>query len=559
MPNQLPSDLTLVALRLFEGLDTSLSLKLAIMLRYGDWDGIADVSPDPRAYYDDVSLYARDSAAAGFLRKFEPLPTTLDRRKKALEKWWEGERDCHLSNIRLEPYLEENLLFQQWDGTPEGRIRGVLQRIRRKIESWIGRAPPDLLVGRFGPGSTFLVKSGRTTVPDKMSIAPSLTRGAIYFLPQWLGSQWGSAIAANHGELSFVPGNRFATVPKTSKIMRAIAAEPDINVFYQLALGKELRSRLREETGWDLDTAQEIHRQVAEVSSVDKRFATLDLSNASDTVCRTLVKILIPHLWHDQLDGLRSPKTLVDGRWVMLEKFSSMGNGFTFELETIIFAAISCVVSEEILGYEALLGFDVYTFGDDIIVRDEVFKPLKSVLEFLGFRLNEEKSFSGDDNFRESCGADFFLGKPVRPFFLKESVDGPQDMVSLANGISALFDRLALAGVAVNRRAWFTVLDHIPTRVRSCRGPKSLGDIVIHDDEVRWTFRVRNSIRYLRALKPSRWRRVSFESFSPEVILASATYGVSTSDRRGWTFSATGGLIPRDGVLAYNVGWVPFS
>jgi hypothetical protein len=45
-------------------------------------------------------------------------------------------------------------------------------------------------------------------------------------------------------------------------------------------------------------------------------------------------------------------------------------------------------------------------------------------------------------------------------------------------------------------------------------------------------------------------RVISFQRFEAQVVLACATYG--TGNRRG-------GVIPRDGVLSYKVGWVPFS
>jgi len=544
----LSSDVARVALRLYEGLGSPIALACAEMLRKGQWDGISEVNPDPRSY-TNAGAYLLDAAAAGLLRKFQGLPTSHDRRKSAVDKWWQGERDCYRTNERLSPYLPENVLFHSWNGTPEGRIKEFLSLVRKEITNWIGHAPPELAQGRFGPGATYSKKGGRTTVPDKMSSTPSLTRGAIWFLPQWLGTQWGSAIAAHHGEVTFVPGNRFATVPKTAKTDRAIAAEPDINVFYQLAMGRSLRRRLRANTGWNLDDAQEVHGQVARTSSVSREFATLDLSNASDTVAKNLVKILLPRLWFEALDGLRSPKTLIDKRWVVLEKFSSMGNGFTFELETIIFAALSTVVSRQ-CGYEGALGKDVFVFGDDIIVKNDVYRSLKPVLEFLGFSLNVDKSFYDDVPFRESCGQDFFDGKPVRPYFLKEEPCGPEDYIAFANGLRALGDRLTENGLDGHHRAWFGVLDRIPLGIRRCRGPKALGDIVIHDDPERWSTRWRHSIRYIQAYRPHKTRLVRFDRFKPEVILACATYG--TGNRRG-------GVIPRDGILSHKVGWVTYS
>lgn len=541
-------DVTRTASLFLEGLGTPISLSLAVMLRAGLWDEISDVNPDPRNYLEhEWQRYAKDAAAAGLLRKCADLPTTHDRRGNAVRKWWQGEHSCKRTNLRLEPYLPSPLLPELADPG----IKRILRLIRQEVRSLVRDRPDALALGRFGPGATFTDRGGRTTVPDKMSSDPSLTRSAIWYLPQWLGTQWGAVVARRSGKLSFVPGNRFTTVPKTAKTDRAIAAEPAINVFFQLALGRQIRERLRA-SGWDLDRAQDVHRRVACTSSVTREFATLDLSNASDTVARNLVKLLLPPRWFDALDDLRSKKTLIDGKWVCLEKFSSMGNGFTFELETLLFSAISCVISRE-AGHKGKLGEDVFVFGDDIIVKNDVARPLKSVLEFLGFELNVEKSYFGDEPFRESCGGDYFAGKPVRPYFLKEFPNEPQGYIAFANGLRALASRVDPFGgldSSCIRRAWFSVLDRIPTYIRRCRGPEALGDLVIHDDFERWTIRKRGSIRYLLAWRPHRYRKVAWACFRPEVVLASAVYGVRNYRE---------GVIPRDGVRSYKTGWIAYS
>lgn len=558
--NMLQCELARVTSLYFEGLDTPISLGLHLRMKYGEWEQVLAVKLDPRTYLDQASIprrfrfpstsYAADAAAVGFLKKYPKLPVKVDRKAAALEKWWQGEKDCFRTNERLTRYLPE--FASSADRDP--LICRLIEQIRKVILGWLGSKPDDLAIGKFGPGATFSDKADEATIPHKMSSQPVMTHGAIWFLPQWLGTQWGSSALQHHGKLEYVRGNRFTTAPKTALTDRAIACEPSINLFYQLALGRQLKSRLRKRGCWDMTRAQELHRLVAESSSVSREFATLDLSNASDTLSYNLVRLLLPPHWFDQLDGLRSPFTRMkiggQQRWVKLEKFSSMGNGFTFELETIIFAAISVVVTRE-SGGQGWLGRDTFVFGDDIIVKNEIARPLKLVLEFLGFKLNVEKSFFGDEPFRESCGGDFFAGKPVRPYSLKRELNGPQDYIVLANGISAQSERLTRAGVSLPLRSWFAVLDCLPSRVRQCRGPKALGDIVIHDEQDRWTGRWRGSIRYLKSLRPHRKVVIPYEVFEDDVILACATYGTGNSN--------IGGVIPRDGILSYKVGWVPYS
>ena len=46
----LPDDVTHVALRLYEGLGSPVAKDLIQKIKSRDWDGISDVSPDPRTY-----------------------------------------------------------------------------------------------------------------------------------------------------------------------------------------------------------------------------------------------------------------------------------------------------------------------------------------------------------------------------------------------------------------------------------------------------------------------------------------------------------------------------
>jgi hypothetical protein len=239
--------------------------------------------------------------------------------------------------------------------------------------------------------------------------------------------------------------------------------------------------------------------------------------------------------------------TRVNGKWHLLEKFSSMGNGFTFELETLIFLCLILAVDET--GQKLESGRNVFTYGDDIICPTEYSEAVISALKFSGFSLNMKKSFVSGP-FRESCGGDFFGGVDVRPFFLKEFPCEPQQLISFANGLHRGHD---LHGRGFyTYRAWRGVLDCIPSQIRACRGPEELGDIVIHDNEDRWKKRQRSGIRYLQVYRPARFRKKPWEIFRPAVILASACYGVGDG---GISY----GVTPRDAVTGYKVGWVAYS
>lgn len=543
MDSHISREVVELTLRLCESLGDSRSLTVAILVRHGEWDQIAQLDLNPMVYSCPES-YAKASASTSFLRKLTDLPTSCDRAAVAARNWVEGEQECFKSNERLCRYLPS---FRGMEDT-DARLSDFFRRVRKTILSWIGSGPPDLTVGRFGPGATYSDRGRFTTIPDKMSARPTLTSGAMWFLPQLLGNQWGAHCARAGLDPLFVKGNRFSTVPKDARRDRPIGSEPSINIFFQLGLGAELRRRLKN-VGIDLEHGQDLHRRLACVASERGHLATLDLSNASDSVSTTLVELLLPHRWWSVLRDLRSPFTLFRGAWVRLEKFSSMGNGYTFELETLIFLAL-CQEALSSVGIRATPGDGLYVYGDDIIVPVDGVRAVTAVLNFCGFKLNREKSFS-EGSFRESCGGDYYQGLPVRGHFLKKTPQKPSDWISLANGLRRLGSNLAATGSSCHlRRPWLFCLDQLPTPVRSCRGPQDLGDIVIHDLENNWNAVWRDGIRYVRCWRPVRHRKVSYGCFHPDVVLACATYGLSWND---------GGVNPRGSVTGFGLRLVPFS
>jgi hypothetical protein len=545
MENSLNTSLR-VLLPLLEELGTARSLTVAIMLRYKDWAGIASLSIDPR-HYVNAESYFRDSQATNLLKKVrgQTIPG-IDRKKAAFTKWLEGEAQCYKSNERLSKFTIRGSYL-----TPQDlAISRFFRDVAKTIESWIGPSPPNLdnIKGKFGPGSTFADRGRLTTVPDKMTSVPTLTRASFWYLLPWVQTYWGRSNAPKHGQVSWVRGNRYLTVPKTSLVDRSIAVEPSINVFYQLGLGTSIRRRLNNATGWDLDRAQDVHRAMARDSSRTREFATLDLSNASDTVSMELVRLLLPASWFRELKALRSPFTSVNGKWYKLEKFSSMGNGFTFELETLIFAGLMSVLLTR-LGHHGVLGEDVFVFGDDIIIPDDASSSAEAVLNFCGFSVNTEKSFSGSVGFRESCGGDFFEGADVRSFYLKEPTNDPWKLLPDCNGIRKSLKKLgAFTGNShfSALRPWLATL---PADVRRCNGPEELGDIVLHTGEDQWRFKWEHGIRYFRAVIMIQ-RHTPWSHWHSEVVLASALYGVGDGRL---------GVLPRDPPISFKVKWVPFS
>jgi hypothetical protein len=189
--------------------------------------------------------------------------------------------------------------------------------------------------------------------------------------------------------------------------------EPTVNSWFQQGIGAMIRKRMKRRTAVDLDDPS-VNRRLAHLGSLTDDLATVDLSSASDLISKKLVFDLLPQDWSMWLDATRSHRVEIDGKWIELEKFSSMGNGFTFDLQSLIFYAIVTAITE-LEGYNP---FWVHVFGDDIVVPSGVKDRLLAVFGELGFQVNVTKSYF-DGPFRESCGKDYYLGHDIRGVYCK--------------------------------------------------------------------------------------------------------------------------------------------
>lgn len=491
-------------------LKSPLSFKIAEDAIKGDWEAVMTARCDPRAY-QNAEAYFRDAIAASAFKKVQDFKTSHDRKAATFKKWLASEHACFRTNQRLYAFRRGCVHHTDADKAVARHIDGV----RKIIESWIGKGPSSKVELGFSPGSTLSDRGYSATVAHKISNRPSSTPEYDAFgYRHFIGTMWHHHMVDAGLTPSLVRGGEYFTVPKTALVDRPAELQPSLNISVQLGYGRQLRSLLRANTGWsltpglpvafkslgwDLKKAQTIHREVACGASVSRAFATIDLSSASDTIAIRLVEALLPSRWFRQLDSCRTHHVSVpereitdgscekesDGKgrkaYYRLEKFSSMGNGFTFELESILFAAMACYVTRQ-AGFWGELGFDVFVYGDDIIVRDELYSDLKSMLEFFGLSVNDGKSFHGEHPFRESCGGDYFLGSNVRPFSIEKVFDcGSNEIRSVINQIKHCSERLASISNASLNRAWFHALKHLPHRQTQVRGPAWLGDIVIFD------------------------------------------------------------------------------
>lgn len=229
----------------------------------------------------------------------------------------------------------------------------------------------------------------------------------------------------HYGPPSLVKQSLMSFVPKDDRISRSICTEPSLNMFFQLGLAEVLTKRLHS-WGIDLSSQQDRNRFMARVGSrFPRSYSTIDLSSASDSMSLKMLEYLLPKQWYLLLCKLRCVETSVKGESLTLHMVSTMGNGYTFPLQTILFAAVVRSVYK-IMGIKTRDGSpnrSYSVFGDDIIVVSRAYRMVCRILNLLGFVVNEEKSFE-TGFFKESCGVDAWKGKDVRGVYLKELHDG---------------------------------------------------------------------------------------------------------------------------------------
>lgn len=457
-------------------------------IRSKDWNFLllwgkkeSSLSPPPLVEHEAFAVYLARRQFVAFFKKFEftPEESGLDPDEAARTTFLTSEKRCLRTNKKLRLLTRGSMerrksdigpaelgpllsFLSKGDQTHESRLKlyQYLDGCRRWIKSVLG-ATPDMTeiynACDFGGGASLGVHGKATNIARK------------FFASEWTctpncASHGFEAIMANHhlrsllfpvgedlqtlvpdqfyrwtfkSKLRLVDYNKLEFVPKNAFTHRVIATEPLINGFVQKGIEKVLRKLLKA-VGIDIKFGWESNQHWAKLGSMHQGpfgLCTIDLSAASDSICIQLVKFLLPTAWFALLNDVRSPgyRTATDdgktSETKRYEKFCSMGNGFCFPLETLIFAAFARQACKEAQAPTRYL-----VFGDDIIVQQQVVEPLRSRLEFVGFRINLDKSFVSG-TFRESCGADWVEGRMVTPVYMRKRIDTKKKLVDFHNSL----------------------------------------------------------------------------------------------------------------------------
>lgn len=296
------------------------------------------------------------------------------------------------------------------------------------------------LVPKHGPGATAERISGNQKYellswPERLQGMFPIDQFGVAN-PYWLMDPWYvnriKWLAPEHE-----PPVRVITVPKTMKSPRIIAIEPVSMQYSQQAIAMALTGDIESDrllSGQINFSDQMVNRRLALESSKHRRYATIDLSEASDRVAFWLVQSMFNEdepAWH-AIAACRSaraqlPETSGLTMPLELKKFASMGSALCFPVEAMVFYAIclcGVIESKEGLLYglstkdiQKYAG-EVFVYGDDIIVPASAVQTVRHWLEAFGLKVNESKTFARG-NFRESCGMDAYDGHDVTPCYLR--------------------------------------------------------------------------------------------------------------------------------------------
>lgn len=504
------------SLKFLEALDTPLSLGISLLLKSGDHDQIATYKYNPNREISQV-LVRDNLAASSLLRKYKGLKTNIDTREAAIASFHKGEIDCSATNARFRnPTLDPlNTGINVW----------LHNAFTRKIGKILGtyRKEDFFSLGAWGPGSTIQVTGNDTGAIKKFRCERQIT-AKLYTLikdelvneyPNWFPNQ--DVV----DRLVQVTCSELLTVHKNAMTDRTIFKEAGITTWFQKSIGQSIRRCLMRH-GYDLNSTEH-SKEIARQGSITGRSVTVDFENASNTIAKLMIRESIKdEVWYTLLDSCRTPSyTLDKGKsFHIFEMFSSMGNGYTFELESLIFVA----AAEACHDYLGLAYDDISVHGDDITINTEAYDLYRHFCEFLGFRVNEQKSFSSG-YFRESCGAYFYDGSDVKPYFLKEKSNDAKSIFRLANGVTSVAHRYRncdgrdIRLLPLHRY----LINQLPTDLRLW-GAVIQGDVCIHVDfdECAPTIAENGHEGYLvPALLDI---PVSLETTSPAVLLARLWY-----------------------------------
>lgn len=245
---------------------------------------------------------------------------------------------------------------------------------------------------------------------------------------------------------------RLMFVPKNLKVARSICMEPSTLMYFQQGIMSRMTELIESSRFGSFIRLndQSYNRDLSLIGSYTSEIDTIDLSSASDCLSLELVKKVFPQSWQIPMIVSRSHSAILpDGTLRPLLKFAPMGSALCFPTQCLLFASV-CIYAACLYTYEAenvnvefldwmssatirriarkfrrsrslaVHGFQpLGIYGDDICVDRRLTDIVKAILSRLGFVVNDEKSFTGSQSFRESCGGFYLNGHDITPLYFR--------------------------------------------------------------------------------------------------------------------------------------------
>ncbi|DAD50355.1 RNA-directed RNA polymerase [ssRNA phage Gerhypos.1_41] len=352
----------------------------------------------------------------------------------SLFKKWEPDDTSRQDAVSWETFLASNSRCKDWELKLEWESdRDLWGSFLKEIDDFFHPAGQTLVSswfdfmnhGRTGPGSA--VGASGNSLYAKLFSSKLTTTSAFMYKTYTDYIAWNPNFSEaelcryeKFGSPRVVDSSLCCFVPKNDRTSRMICVEPSLNIFFQLGFGALLEARMRNQWNTDLAVQPDKNRLLAQYGSKTGLYSTIDLSAASDSISLRLCEMALPGWVFEILQEMRTPNLTYKGQKVPLNMISTMGNGFTFPLQTIIFSAIirAAYRCQGLSLIDGPTDKNWGCFGDDLIVHKNSLAGVMRLLDLLGFRCNPDKTFF-EGPFRESCGADWFYGQPVRGVYLK--------------------------------------------------------------------------------------------------------------------------------------------
>lgn len=328
----------------------------------------------------------------------------------------------------FDSFLERNFEALGYDGVTWEDIlplpRGYQTWIRKRL-----RRAPISVIPKHGPGSTAEHVSG---------------------LDKW----WACDGALSHTS----DPSRMSSVPKDFSKRRLIAIEPVQRQYIQQGIARALRSTplFRGICLDDVDGPR--HLGLA----MQPGMTTIDLSDASDRIPPSLVEYLLPPDWYELLvEHTAGSVVLPNGERHLLGMFATMGCGYCFEVQSIIFRLIISLIGSAETGQTLSACFHrCHAFGDDIVIPESWLSAVLETFDRCGFRWNPRKTCHCPELFKETVGWWIVENKSLRRFlpelygdntYLYLSHKDGEDLAQAERAVSAGYPRLADLMVADRR------------------------------------------------------------------------------------------------------------